>query len=171
MPQKNFERSKIYRITNTQDDKVYIGSTTKTYLSDRLWGHFIMATENRDNSSLHAHIRLLSRDCFNIELVEKYPQCTCSEELRQREQFHLDRVPADRLLNQRRAVYVITEQMRQRKKAQQKAYYKKNYVGDSPFRQKILEDKRLIYNWTKSWGGTYWKQCNMLRIDPELFAV
>ena len=128
-----------------------------------------MAEENRDNSSLHRHMRLLSPKCFNIELVEKCPQCTCSEELRQREQFHLDRVPADRLLNQQRAVFVFTEEMRQRGRTRNQAWFKANYRGE--FRQKMLEDKRWVYNWKKSWGSMNWKECNMLRIDPELFAV
>ena len=101
----NYKLAKIYKITNEKNDFVYVGSTCKRVLYDRLVQHFQNANNQRNrprNSHLHQLIREIGWPCFEIELLEACP-CANNTELLLREQHWLDQYPTDTLLNQRRA--------------------------------------------------------------------
>ena len=80
----NYDQSKVYKIWSPQGDKIYIGSTTKQYLSQRMtshrndyncWksgkGHFVTSYSIFDEYGL---------DNCNIELLEAKP-CSSKDEL------------------------------------------------------------------------------------------
>ena len=84
----NYNNSKVYKIWSPQGDKIYVGSTTKQYLSQRMtahrkdynyWksgkGHFITSYLIFDEYGLD--------NCF-IELLET-KSCTSKDELKQLE--------------------------------------------------------------------------------------
>lgn len=56
----------IYKIHNSDDDKIYIGST-KQLLRRRFSGHKMSARGNISNQKIHIHMRKLGIDKFNIE--------------------------------------------------------------------------------------------------------
>ena len=78
----NYNEGKIYKLLNTENDEVYIGSTTLP-LHKRLYYH-------RKNSRLghssrvYNHMRELGVDKFYIELIEDFP-CTNNSMLEARE--------------------------------------------------------------------------------------
>ena len=76
----NYQDGKIYIITGSETDKVYLGSTVQA-LDKRLWRHregecgsSIIIDNNKEN---------------NIVLLETYP-CNSKEELRWRERYWYD---------------------------------------------------------------------------------
>ena len=51
-----YENGKIYKIINTIDDMIYIGSTIRN-LSDIMSGHRLKAKSPDKNSKLYSHIK------------------------------------------------------------------------------------------------------------------
>lgn len=81
----NYQNGKIYCIRSHQTDKIYIGSTTKKYLTSRIAQHktdykrWIVGNKNYVSS----YEILQYPDCY-IELLENYP-CESAKELHKRE--------------------------------------------------------------------------------------
>ena len=103
-----FKHGKIYLIQNDVDKMIYIGSTCKSVLTDRMWKHSsdsMKPEASNYNCKLYQHIRALGQFSFDIVLVETYP-CETEYELRVREQHWMDHYSEKGvvLLNQRRAV-------------------------------------------------------------------
>ena len=76
-------RAKNYKITNTVDSDIYVGSTTDT-LKSRFWKHRHEQRRSRSGSKLHTKMRELGTACLQIELIEEYP-CETKQQLRERE--------------------------------------------------------------------------------------
>jgi len=67
----------IYRLTNTSDDAVYIGSTAST-LKQRLYGH--QSASKKKMSKVYVHFRALPEGTkFKIDLIERCPKSECKE--------------------------------------------------------------------------------------------
>jgi predicted GIY-YIG superfamily endonuclease len=84
----NYENSKVYKIWSTQGDKIYIGSTTKQYLSQRMDKHrtdYKRWKDNRSNfiTSFKIFEEYGLENCF-IELLEA-KICNSKDELKQLE--------------------------------------------------------------------------------------
>ena len=77
-----FATGKIYKLANTIDDKIYIGSTCKE-LKERLWGHRGLAKQ-RVKRKVYAHCNAIGWDNIAIELIEQWP-CETKEQLTIRE--------------------------------------------------------------------------------------
>ena len=86
-----YNNSKIYKISNTINDDIYIGSTTSQYLCSRMNMHRMMAkdTTGRRNSKLYNMMRDLGVVNFKIELVENI-NCNDKHELHIKEQEYID---------------------------------------------------------------------------------
>jgi hypothetical protein len=97
-----YNNTKIYVIENSVTDKIYIGSTTKKILTDRLYRHCSDAC-NGKTSGLYKHIRHIGQFEFKINLLEEY-SCETKFEMRCREQYWMDKTDSSILLNNRRAV-------------------------------------------------------------------
>jgi hypothetical protein len=85
MSNNKYEKAKVYKIWSTQGDKIYIGSTCKEYLSQRMVSHRKdyngwKNTENRFMSSFLLFDEYGLENCF-IELLEA-KECKSKDELR-----------------------------------------------------------------------------------------
>jgi len=84
---------KVYKIINTIDDKIYIGSTSKT-LEERFKQHLYDATRN-NTIKLYKHMRYLGFEYFRIELIcERF---TTNHKFL--EQLHINKYDESVLLN------------------------------------------------------------------------
>ena len=80
----NYTNSKVYKIWSTQGDKIYVGSTTKQYLSQRMDAHRSRYKSYKDNkyhfvSSFELFDLYGLDNCF-IELLES-KECSSKDEL------------------------------------------------------------------------------------------
>jgi len=80
----DYSNGKIYIIKNTENDKVYVGSTSGT-LNKRLSKH-VWSRNSKTNMPLYAAMRDIGKDCFYIELIEDYA-CENITQLRAREGY------------------------------------------------------------------------------------
>jgi hypothetical protein len=77
----DYNKGKIYVIRSKHTDKVYVGSTTKRWLSDRMSHHrYCFRQKNSGTSSKE----ILQYDDAYIELLELFP-CSTKQELFKRE--------------------------------------------------------------------------------------
>jgi len=87
----NYQQGKIYKLISPYTDKIYIGSTVRQYLSQRLTSHvshhnsFINGSTNKRVSSSD----LLELGDVDIILLESYP-CNSKDELEARERYWID---------------------------------------------------------------------------------
>ena len=77
-----YQEGKIYKILNSENDDVYIGSTCQK-LSKRMTNHRTNAKRGI-NHLLYQKMRDIGENKFYIELVEEYP-CSSLEQLNKRE--------------------------------------------------------------------------------------
>lgn len=87
----NYKNGKIYKIMSNQTDKIYIGSTTKLYLSDRMGKHrddFHRWIEGKCNYI--TSFELFEFNDVKIILIESY-SCNSKDELKMREQYWIDK--------------------------------------------------------------------------------
>lgn len=97
----NYNYSKVYKITNSINDDIYIGSTTYQYLCNRMNQHRMMTKDltGRRESKLYKLMRELGNDNFKIELLEEV-ECYNKKDLLLREQYYIDLLkPSLNMLN------------------------------------------------------------------------
>ena len=82
----NYSNSKVYKLINSVDSKIQIGSTTQS-LSTRLAKH--KATAKRTPRPVHRHFNTIGWDTVRITLIETV-ECFNKEQLIQREQHYID---------------------------------------------------------------------------------
>ena len=73
----NYSEAKIYKILNTVDDEIYVGSTTQP-LSKRMRKHRMNAKYRA--TKFYQHMNNIGIHNFYIELIQKFP-CNSNEEL------------------------------------------------------------------------------------------
>ena len=85
----NYQQSKIYKIISPHTDKIYIGSTTKQYLSTRFAHHMCVYKKwlNGEFHKINSFDILEFGDC-KIILIETFP-CNTKAELEAREYHHI----------------------------------------------------------------------------------
>ena len=134
----NYNEGKIYKICNTEDNEVYIGSTTLP-LYKRLYYHRNASSQERKYvGPIYQHMRKLGSDKFYIELIEHYP-CSNSSMLKAREGTFIRELGT---LNSRIAgrspkeYYAETVEDRKKQKAE---YLKNNPEKRKETRKKYLE--------------------------------
>lgn len=91
-----YKNAKIYKITNTVNGKIYIGSTHLN-LEKRLNQHIYVAKKN-PIYPLHKAMSELGQDKFKITLIENYPCCN-QYELQKREYQLISEQPQENLYN------------------------------------------------------------------------
>ena len=95
-----YQNSKIYKIYSDLGDKVYIGCTTKQYLSKRMAKHkydYTYYKKKREDTGFAFVYSYLMFDEYGvdnckIELLEAYP-CNSIDEIRKREAHYIQTVP------------------------------------------------------------------------------
>ena len=80
----NYNSARIYKIYNTFDDAVYVGSTCQPLSKRMAWHRIQMNDTKKQNRQLYVKMNELGVDRFFIELIETYP-CASREELRKKE--------------------------------------------------------------------------------------
>lgn len=75
----DYRNGKIYQISNTVNNIIYIGSTI-THLDKRLWNHRSRAKDETRLSPLYIAMRELGSDKFSITLLKLFP-CESKQEL------------------------------------------------------------------------------------------
>jgi hypothetical protein len=83
----NYANGKIYKLINSVDSQIYIGSTTQT-LSKRKGGHKVSARKSV-NQRVYAHLNSVGWDNVRIVLIEDVV-CERKEQLCMREQHYID---------------------------------------------------------------------------------
>jgi hypothetical protein len=87
----NYKLSKLYRLYSAETNEIYVGSTTKPRLSQRIGGHrsgyrgWVAGKQHYISS-----YELMKYDDVKIGLLEAYP-CNNIDELRAREQYWIDK--------------------------------------------------------------------------------
>jgi hypothetical protein len=82
----DYSLGKIYKIVNSENGKLYIGSTTQI-LSARISGHRKHARGDGRLSRLYKAMRKIGIDKFKIKLIKEYP-CSSQKEL-EKEEFRI----------------------------------------------------------------------------------
>ncbi len=112
----NYQNAKIYAIKSNLGDKIYVGSTTKKYLSSRMTEHRSGWKEERACMSRGLFDEYGVENCY-IELIELFP-CKSKDELKMRENHYISSLVC---VNKNRAI--ITPEERKEYVAE---YYEKN---------------------------------------------
>ena len=67
-----FSNSKVYKLVNGIDSKIYIGSTCKKYLSSRLSNHKFEYSQRMLKKNYCSSFEIVKFDDCKIELIELY---------------------------------------------------------------------------------------------------
>jgi hypothetical protein len=84
-----YPRSKIYKIVNTVNDIIYVGSTTLNYLSSRMGTHRQDHVKPERGSPIYVAMRAIGFQHFKIVLEHNFP-CLTKDELEKEEYRVLD---------------------------------------------------------------------------------
>ena len=138
---KDFKNGKFYCIRNWLDDDLYVGSTTQS-LSKRMQTHRgNVYSEKCWNYRLYQKMRVIGKEHFYIELIEKY-ECNDIEELRKNEGEWIRKIGT---LNQLVAGRTNQEnyfENRDRILAKQKEYNNNHKEQKQEYDKQRREDKR-----------------------------
>ena len=119
---------KLYKITNSVNDKIYVGSSRQNPLRKRMDGHRSEACKNNPKV-LSQFMREIGIEKFNIELIREI-QVPNSKIAKIQEQIELWKIPVEQRLNVIRAhIPIISYRGNiENKRANRRAYYnrKKN---------------------------------------------
>ena len=130
----NFQDGKIYKIVCSENDLIYVGSTTNKYLSQRLVAHrdTYSAWKRDNNKSYCSSNEILKSENYTIVLLELFP-CNSKDALCAKEQEWIDKLNSV-CVNKRKAATGI--------KADNKLDYAKQYRNEN---KEIIEEKKKEY--------------------------
>lgn len=139
MNKVDYSKSKIYKLVSKQTDKCYIGSTTKQYLCQRLWGHKAsMNTYNSGNKhSFMSSFEILKYDDVDIILIENFP-CKSKDELRSRERYWIEKTNCVNL----RIPIRKNDERKTLKKERDRKYIENNKEKFIEYQRKYREEHR-----------------------------
>ena len=134
---ERYQNGKIYKIVCNITGKVYIGSTCKKLLSQRLAGH-VQSFKRWKNGKIHdiTSFRILEGNDYYIELLELVP-CNSKDELLIKERFYIQSIEC---VNKHKNL-VMTEED---KKEWQKKYREVNKDKKKEYNEKN-KDKNIEY--------------------------
>lgn len=137
----NYNNGKIYKIVSDNTDKIYIGSTTKKYLSHRLKDHKYRYIKYENRIKEYHYISSFEIIKFNdarIVLIELYP-CNSKDELRAREEYYRQ-MYKDVCVNKFSAHGQSEESKKKQKEYHQTNRYKelmKSYRSTEKYKQRV----------------------------------
>jgi hypothetical protein len=89
---RDYSKGKVYKLECLNTGKVYVGHTTKQYLSQRLALHKQAYTQwLRTNKKYMTSFEILKGGNFTITLLESYP-CSSEDELKARERHWIETI-------------------------------------------------------------------------------
>ena len=144
----DYSKSKIYKICNTIDDEIYVGSTCCS-LAKRMAKHRYEA--KRKQTIIYRKMNDLGVENFYIVLLEELPECQNVEQLRKREREKIEELKAtlNHFIPSRTTKQWIEEhhehkkevdRANYRKKREQRLEYQSQYAKNNP--EKVKEYKR-----------------------------
>ena len=150
----DYSKAKIYKILNSVDDEIYVGSTCCN-LSTRMAKHRYRAKEERStNHKLYKKMNEIGQENFSIILLDEFKECQNIEQLRKKEREKIEEL--NPVLNNQvpsRTHKEWIEQNHERKKEldrklyqntrEEKIEYQKQYAKNNP--EKVKEYKRKWY--------------------------
>ena len=142
----NYQGSKIYKIYNTINDDIYVGSTTQK-LCERMRDHRFCITDAKAGKQLiyKAFIEH-GVDNFYIELIEKYP-CNDRGELRRKEGEYIRELkPSLNKVIAGRTKQEYHEDNREKRLAAMRTYYQDNKEHLAPKRKEWSHNNRERIN-------------------------
>jgi len=140
----NYSKGKIYKLTNTIDNKIYVGSTVKDKLYMRLSGHKWDCLHGRGCKKVRDHFNTIGWKNARIELIENYP-CRLKKELLLREKHFKNLLNAE--LNMKRPIRT-REELRGDVKKWNRTHYLKNrdkLIKNARKRRRKYRQKNKIY--------------------------
>jgi len=135
----NYGNGKIYKIVSEETDKIYVGSTTKRYLCQRMVQHRsnFKKWQTKQEGVHCSSFELLQFDDARIILIEDWP-CVSKDQLHQREQYWIDKLTC--CVNNYNAFGINTQRNKEtRKKAESKYQNSQKYLET---RKKYLKLKK-----------------------------
>ena len=122
----DYQLGKIYKIVSEQDDKFYIGSTTQPSLASRMTKHRHCYKKWKEtNTNYFSSFEIMKYEDCMITLIEVYP-CVCRDELRAREQFHINQNKENVVNKQKADTGIRAETPEEADKLRGKQYYQEN---------------------------------------------
>ena len=168
----DYLNGKIYKITNCEDNEVYVGSTCQS-LSKRFSKHKKACYNNTKNHTyFYQYVNKLGFDRFCITLIEDYP-CNNRTELRAREgvfireQGTLNTQIEGRTYKQwkednKERIVEKAKEYREKTKEQRKEYYKAYRIEN---KDKIAESSKNWRENNKEWASIKSKENYQANID------
>ena len=186
----NYNNGKIYKIVDNTNNNIYVGSTTKKYLSDRLSSH------NSDyrrfkkiNKGYITSFEILKNNNFDIILLELV-NCNSKDELKSRERFYIEtldcvnknipgRTNKEYKETNKEKITEYNKEYRETNKEKIKEYRETNKekikenretnkekyeISNKNYRELNKLNKKIYDNyliaWKNTWGGPYDIRCN-----------
>ena len=138
----NYNNGKIYKIVDNTNGDIYIGSTTKSYLCQRLAIH-VCKTKTKTNNCVSKHI--IANGDYSIVLIELYP-CNSKDELGARERYWIENTVCINRCIPTRTPKEYMETHREEAKARSKNYRETH-------KDRVLQQKTQRFNC--ECGSTY----------------
>jgi hypothetical protein len=130
MEVNKYQQGKIYKLISSQTDKIYIGSTCKKYLSQRLTAHknsYKLYLKNNTCDYITS-FEILKLEDVEIILIETYP-CNSKDELTARERHWMEQ-HKDIIINKVRPII---------NKEDKKEYYKEYYEDNKEHKKEYYK--------------------------------
>lgn len=145
----NYNYAKVYKIINSINNDVYIGSTTYQYLCSRMNQHRMASKEinGKRESNLYKSMRELGVKNFKIELLEDV-NCDNKIDLLDKEQYYIDLLkPTLNMVNSKHwteeKIKEYKKQWRQNKQINEGKTIRPKKTEE----QKIQDNKEYKKNW------------------------
>ena len=133
------DHSKVYQIVNDVDDMVYIGSTYRP-LQERWKEHVNIFKRNVSQRKIYKHMHCIGIDHFTIVLICEYP-CKNKQHLLWKETEEINKIDKNSSLNERCAVFKITDKKGKERKSEYDEIYRENNKE-----RKRENDRKWRYN-------------------------
>jgi len=138
---QDFNKSKIYKITNDYNNDVYVGSTCDTLVKRFIRHKTDSKNEVKKDRPFYILMNEIGFERFRIELIEDYP-CQDKYELRQREGHHIREIGT---LN-KRIEGRTKQEYQQDNKERFREYHKQWFKVDKEKNKEKYQEQNKIYN-------------------------
>jgi predicted GIY-YIG superfamily endonuclease len=89
----SYSNAKIYKLVDNTNGNMYIGSTTQSTLAKRLTGHVSnYKAYKKGKKRFITSYKILENGEYSMVLLEKVDDCTCKDELKARERYHIKKM-------------------------------------------------------------------------------
>ena len=148
--ERDYSKGKIYAIVCNQTGKRYVGSTCKTYLSQRACAHKVAYKAWKEGKRGYvASFEVLESGDFSVILLENYP-CSSKEELVARERHYVGATECVNLRIPGRSRHEHYVANKDKISAYKKEWYKTNQENErNRSREHYRENKEKALAWAK----------------------